>query len=584
MSKKDYLLERNKQYPNFLLPQNRLDGNKRKAEDPLYDPNTLHIPLEDMNKLSPGMKRYWDIKKNSMSQILLYRFGDWYIAYYDDLDACIKLFDMIVVPHPGSYQLGFPQRNLNDNIYLLITNGHKVAICEQTETREQMEKRQQSDKKTQKKSIKKKKLNQNQTAPEQQSSQEDQEQTENDTKVEQPLKKVDTPKQDQNWKACRREIVGIYTKGTFNPGIIEMNQKQQKKDKKQSSEKEISDQNFDNRYVLVPLECVALHSESSKETIKMIRSSQFQPMIQYMTQNNLPTAADTEVMITRYFTTDLQNWAEGLNDLVQTLRKKCDESAMISFGLTIKYLESLMLAEQVIPFGQFYQYEGESPHAYINGQNHMTLNGNALENLEIFVINSQSYDPNQNQMVRKSKGSLMDYIDKTCTPYGQRLLRKWLSMPLIDSDKISERQDCIEDLLNNFELVQRYRSKARKTSHDLERMLSKVYSYSVKAQIHIAYDDLSWNQRLKDFKKVLDLLDELLVRIMYLQLLKEIKIEVFEYDKDNFKSERLKRLCTFRTVQENPMDDIEQENRDDSQDKIDVQKEKSSPQNEIEKR
>lgn len=49
------------------------------------------------------MKRYWDIKKNSMSQILLYRFGDWYIAYFDDLDACMKLFDMIVVPHPGSY-------------------------------------------------------------------------------------------------------------------------------------------------------------------------------------------------------------------------------------------------------------------------------------------------------------------------------------------------------------------------------------------------------------------------------------------------------------------------------------------------
>ena len=26
---------------------------------------------------------------------------------------------------------------------------------------------------------------------------------------------------DREWKACRREIVGIYTKGTFNPGILE---------------------------------------------------------------------------------------------------------------------------------------------------------------------------------------------------------------------------------------------------------------------------------------------------------------------------------------------------------------------------
>lgn len=149
----------------------------------------------------------------------------------------------------------------------------------------------------------------------------------------------------------------------------------------------------------------------------------------------------------------------------------------------------------------------------MNGLNHMTLNGNALENLEIFVVNAQSYDPNANQVVRKSKGSLMDYIDKTCTPYGQRLLRKWVSMPLIDSTKIQERLDCVTDLIKKFDVVTRYRTKARKTSHDLERMLSKVYSYSVKAQVNLAYDDLSWNQRLKDFKKVLELLDELLVSV-----------------------------------------------------------------------
>ena len=146
MSKKDYLIERNRQYPSFLLPQNRVDANKRKPSDPLYDPNSLHIPEDEMNKLSAGMKRYWDIKKTSMSQILLYRFGDWYVAYYDDLETCLRHFEMIVVPHPGSYQLGFPQRNLNDNIYLLITQGYKVAICEQTETRDQMERRQAREK------------------------------------------------------------------------------------------------------------------------------------------------------------------------------------------------------------------------------------------------------------------------------------------------------------------------------------------------------------------------------------------------------------------------------------------------------
>jgi hypothetical protein len=38
-------------------------------------------------------------------------------------------------------------------------------------------------------------------------------------------------------------------------------------------------------------------------------------------------------------------------------------------------------------------------------------------------------------------------------------------------------------------------------------MLSKVYSYSVRAQTHMAYDDVSWNARLRDFRKILILLD-----------------------------------------------------------------------------
>ena len=85
------------------------------------------------------MKRYWEIKKTAMDVILLYRLGEWYTAFYDDLDICAKHFEMIVVPHPRSYQLGFQNRLLNDNIYRLISKGYKVAICEQTETREEME-------------------------------------------------------------------------------------------------------------------------------------------------------------------------------------------------------------------------------------------------------------------------------------------------------------------------------------------------------------------------------------------------------------------------------------------------------------
>lgn len=88
--------------------------------------------------LSDGMKRYWDIKKDNMDKVLLYRFGDWYVTYYDDTAVCSQIFEMVVTPHPGKAQVGFESSKLEKHIGMLTERGHKVAVCEQTETREMM--------------------------------------------------------------------------------------------------------------------------------------------------------------------------------------------------------------------------------------------------------------------------------------------------------------------------------------------------------------------------------------------------------------------------------------------------------------
>ena len=53
-------------------------------------------------KLTPGMQRYWDLKKYAMDVVMLYRFGDWYVLYYDDLEICAKHITIMVTPHIGS--------------------------------------------------------------------------------------------------------------------------------------------------------------------------------------------------------------------------------------------------------------------------------------------------------------------------------------------------------------------------------------------------------------------------------------------------------------------------------------------------
>ncbi len=51
-------------------------------------------------------------------------------------------------------------------------------------------------------------------------------------------------------------------------------------------------------------------------------------------------------------------------------------------------------------------------------------------------------------------------MDRTCTPYGQRLLRKWIGMPLTDASIIEDRLQSVTDLLDNYSVVERFKLKA----------------------------------------------------------------------------------------------------------------------------
>ena len=69
--------------------------------------------------------------------------------------------------------------------------------------------------------------------------------------------------------------------------------------------------------------------------------------------------------------------------------------------------------------------------------------------------------------------SLLDVIDKTVTPMGGRLLRRWLSFPLKDTKQIQERQKIVSSFLNNPTVADEIVSQISKVG-DLERIISKV--------------------------------------------------------------------------------------------------------------
>jgi DNA mismatch repair protein MutS len=69
--------------------------------------------------------------------------------------------------------------------------------------------------------------------------------------------------------------------------------------------------------------------------------------------------------------------------------------------------------------------------------------------------------------------SLMDVMDKTSSPMGSRLLRRWITFPLKEKALIEERLDIVEFLLAH-EIFFEKTEQQIKTIGDLERLISKV--------------------------------------------------------------------------------------------------------------
>jgi len=84
-----------------------------------------------------------------------------------------------------------------------------------------------------------------------------------------------------------------------------------------------------------------------------------------------------------------------------------------------------------------------------------------IRNLEL--INS----PNESAI------TLFDVIDKTISPMGSRLLRKWLLLPLKNKNLIEERHDIVSCFIDNQDFAQSLAEQI-KIIGDLERLISKV--------------------------------------------------------------------------------------------------------------
>ena len=100
---------------------------------------------------------------------------------------------------------------------------------------------------------------------------------------------------------------------------------------------------------------------------------------------------------------------------------------------------------------------------YYDKSQYMQLDVNTRRNLEI----------TETMMWRSKKGSLLDAIDRTLTPMGDRKLKLWLEQPLRDADEIRKRLAGVNTLFHDYNLRE-YVSERLKEIYDIERLSAKV--------------------------------------------------------------------------------------------------------------
>jgi DNA mismatch repair protein MutS len=100
------------------------------------------------------------------------------------------------------------------------------------------------------------------------------------------------------------------------------------------------------------------------------------------------------------------------------------------------------------------------------------------------------------------KGSLLFVLDQTVTPMGKRLMRAWVSQPLLDVSKIKLRQDGVAYFFDNGMTRAEVRA-ALKPLADLERLINRILAGHAQPR-----DMVAMRNTLMQLPKAVEALDE----------------------------------------------------------------------------
>lgn len=170
------------------------------------------------------------------------------------------------------------------------------------------------------------------------------------------------------------------------------------------------------------------------------------------------------------------NLEKVIKDRFNILINKIDEVEFKEDSLSSFNTNNLSVEEK-ISSGVLFSYLKETQKGSLghilniekyNLENYMMLDSSTRKNLELTeTIRGKS-----------KKGSLIWVLDKTKTPMGGRLLRKWVEEPLLNVSEINSRLEVVEEFIDNLNAAGDFKEFLSGV-YDIERITSKISSGSV---------------------------------------------------------------------------------------------------------
>ncbi len=165
----------------------------------------------------------------------------------------------------------------------------------------------------------------------------------------------------------------------------------------------------------------------------------------------------------RSFTFELEDWVFTTEAATDRLLKHFETKSLKGFGV-----QDLKLG--IVASGAILHYLDITQHLQIGHITHLSrieeeryvwLDQFTIRNLELYgTIHSEGK-------------TLADIIDRTITPMGARLLKRWIAFPLKDVKPIRERLDVVESFFREPNLKDEF-IRSLSVIGDLERIISKV--------------------------------------------------------------------------------------------------------------